>query len=1046
SFKAKGTGYDYKTMRSNITASIKQLQYNKYNYRNADITANFDAGIIHSIGSINDSSLKLRYDIRTNGQSDYPTINGFVRVDTAQLQKLHLYKDTLNFSVRANIKANNLRPRHLDVNMLVDSVKVQQGKDFYQFDSLSLVATSANGRDSINFNSPFATLHAQGAFDYDKIAGAVTQYINHYYKIADSLRVKNIPDQQLTFDGVLKKHPFLPGIIPGLKGFDDINFKGSFTSADKDSALNLSVSLPYVAYQDKSIRNGNIIIGSRNEGLNYTITFDTLRTASNTFYGTRLNGSAANDSVLVSFITQDNKHRDWFGLKASLFTKDNVYSLRLRDSLLLNYERWNAASDNYIRYSPEGLIIHNFHITSDTASILINSRQELANSPIDINIDHFNLKSISSFYNRDTVFIAGILDAKMEVNDLHKALPAFTGNLSIDHLAVMQQPVGNLTLFAQKQSENNITANLALTGNDNDIEGKGNYYLNDALNQFDATILVKKLNVATLQGFSGGSIKNASGNLYGDMTMNGKFSDPRWKGSLHFDSTKFNISELGAGFKIDKQVIQLEYPDIKLDHFVINDSLGHPMTINGAVTIAHIDNFGLQLDIKARDFIVVNAPKAINSQIYGRAAVDADITVTGTAVAPDIEGNIAVKDNSDITIIIPQTSYSKNDGKTIVRFIDRDTFDINPPVIPFTPEKDTVASFAQFLNYNLNLEITKNAALTVIIDPSTGDEIKVQGDAQLNAGVDPGGHIVLSGNYELDKGHYLFNYQVLQRKFDLEKGSTIVFGGEPMKARIDITAVYTVNTSSRDLLENEVGTVDPILANSFNQRIPFKVILHLTGELSKPTIRFDIQMPDENTPINSELRTTIENKLAQIRGDEAATNKQVFSLLLLGRFVGEQSSDFFKGNGTDFSDLARQSVSQFLSSAMNEIAGNLLKGVDIDLNLNSYRDFSNGGNGQRTDLSVALTKTFLNDRLSITLGETFGVQGQNLSTNTNTSFVPDVAVGYKLTPDGKYLLRAYRKNQFEVVLDGYVVETGLAFVVTMDYDKFKELFTRKKKK
>ena len=810
--------------------------------------------------------------------------------------------------------------------------------------------------------------------------------------------------------------------------------------------MNITVSLPYLSYQANTVRNGSFIIGSKNERLNYNIKFDTLHTASATFYGSRLNGSAANDSVLINLVTQDNKHRDWFGLKASLFAKNNLYSLRLRDSLLLNYERWNVASDNYIRYSPEGLIIHNFLITSDTAKIHINSRQESVNSPIDINIDNFNLKSISSLYNQDTVFVAGILDAKMEVNDLDKKLPAFTGDLSVDHLAILQQPVGNLTLFAQKRSEDNITTSLNLTGNGNDINGKGTYYLNDPLQQFNAALLIRRLNVATIQGFTGGSIRNATGSMHGDMAVNGRFTDPRWKGSLSFDTVRFDVAKLGTAFKINNQTIGMNYPDIKLNNFVIHDSLDHPLTINGAITIAHIENFGLQLDMKAKDFIVVNAPKAINSELYGFAAVDADISVTGNSIAPDIEGNISVKDNSNITIIIPERSYGKDEGKTIVRFIDRDTFDINPPVLPFTPEKDTIANFAQFLNYNLNLEITKNAALTIVIDPVTGDEIKVQGDAQLNAGVDPGGHIVLSGTYELDKGQYLFNYQFLQRKFKLEKGSTIVFGGEPAKARIDITAAYTVNTSSRDLLQNEVGSVDAILANSFNQKIPFKVILYLTGDLSKPIIKFDIQLPDENSAINSELRTTIENKLVQIRGDEAATNKQVFSLLLLGRFVGEQSSDFFQGNGNDFNDLARHSVSQFLSSALNEIAGNLLKGVDIDLNLNSYRDFSNGGSAQRTDLSVALTKTFLDNRLSITLGESFGVQGQNLSSNTNSSFIPDITLGYKLTPDGKYLLRAYRKNQFEVLLDGYVVETGVGFVVTLDYDKFKELFTRKKKK
>jgi hypothetical protein len=1046
SFTAKGTGFNYKTMRSDITASVKQLQYNKYNYQNAEITAKLNAGVIDSKGSINDTNLKLQYDIKANVQNEYPSVNGMVRIDTARLQQLNLYKDTLNFSLTANIQANNLKPRNLDINTIIDSVKLQIDNSFYKLDSVSLIATSANGKDSINFYAPFASLQAHGAFDYDQVGDAIVQYVNHYYKISDAVSIKNIPEQQMVFKGLIKKHPLITGIIPGLKTYDDINFDGSFASANTDSALNLTISVPYVAYEDKTIRNGNINMASKNERINYNVKFDTLHVATNTFYATTLNGSAAHDSIMINAITQDNKAKDWFGLKASLYAKDKNYSFRLQDSLLLNYERWNVTKDNYISYSPNGLIIHNFVVTSDTSKISINSRQEIANSPIDIAIDNFNLKSISSILNNDTVFVSGVMDAKMEVSDLDKKLPAFTGNLTVTDLVFMEQPLGTLTASAQKQSETNVAATMTLTGNGNDITARGNYYLNNELQQFDATADIKRLNIATLQGFSKGALKNATGNMHGDFTMNGKFADPRWKGVLNFDTTKFTLTQLGTAFKIDNQKIVFDYPAITLNNFIIRDSLDHQLKIDGTISANKTKTYDINLDINAKDFIVLNAPKAINSEFYGLAIVDVDIKVTGNSVSPNIQGDIAVKNKSNVTIIIPERSYGKDEGKTIVRFIDRDTFDINPPVIPFVEEKEVRSNFAQYLNYNLNIEVKKEAALTIVIDPVTGDEIKVQGDANLNAGVDPGGHIILSGNYELDKGYYIFNYQFLQRKFLLEKGSTIIFAGEPMKAMMNITATYTVNTSSKDLLGNEVGSVDPLLANSFNQKIPFKVVLYLTGVLSKPTIKFDIQLPEENSIINSDLRTTIENKLAQIRGDESATNKQVFSLLLMGRFVGEQSSDFFKGNGDNFSDLARQSVSRFLSSALNEIAGNLLKGVDIDLNLNTYRDFNNGGNEQRTDLNVALSKTFLDDRLTVSLGKNFGVQGQDATSKTNNSFIPDVTIGYKLTKDGKYLLKAYRKNQFEVVLDGYVVETGLGFVVTMDYDKFSELFRRNRKK
>ena len=1044
-FIAKGTGFNYKTMRSDITASVKQLQYNKYNYRDAEITARFNAGIIDSRGSINDPNLKLQYDLKTNVQNQYPSINGFINVDTAKLQQLNLYNDTLNFSLYANIQANNVQPRSLDINTVIDSVRMQLGKNFYLLDSISLIATSAGGRDSINFYAPFASLQANGAFDYDKIGDAVVQYVNHYYKITDSISTKNIPEQQVVFKGLIKNHPLVTAIVPDLKTYEDISFNGSFTSANTDSALNLVMSVPYLAYDEYILRNGDINIASKNERINYDIKFDTLDYAATTFYGTKLNGSAAKDSILLNAITQDNKAQDWFGLKASLYAKDKTYSFSLKDSLLLNYERWEVAGDNYIKYSPEGLIIHDFMISSDTARIFVNSRQEIPNSTIDVLISNFNLKSVSSVMNNDTVFVSGIMDANLEVNDLNKEIPAFTGNLTITDLAFMQQLIGDVKAHAEKLTEDNISANVSITGNGNDITAKGNYYLNNKEQQFDASADIKKLSMATLQGFTGGAIKNATGNLYGDLSINGKFADPRWKGVLNFDTTKFTVTQLGTAFKIDKQKITIDYPAITFNNFIVRDSLDHEMKIDGVVAANQTKSFDLDLDINATDFILLNAPKAINSEIYGFAAVDAYISITGNSVSPNIAGDIAVKDKSNVTIIIPERSYGKDEGRTIVRFIDRDTFDINPPVIAFVEEQEPRSNFAQFLNYNLNIEVKKDAALTIVIDPVTGDEIKVQGDAQLNAGVDPGGNIILAGNYELDNGYYLFNYQFLQRKFILERGSTILFAGEPMKALMNITASYTVNTSARDLLENEVGSVDPQLANAFNQKVPFKVILYITGVLSKPTIKFDIQLPDENIVMSNDLRTTIENKLAQIRGDESATNKQVFSLLLLNRFVGEQSSDFFKGNGNDFNDIARQSVSRFLSGALNEIAANLLKGVDIDINLNSYRDYNDGGSRQRTDLNVALSKSFLDDRLTVSIGKNFGVEGQDAASKSNTGFIPDVTIGYKLTKDGRYLLKAYRKNQFEVVLDGYVVETGLGFVVTMDYEKFTELFRRNKK-
>lgn len=169
------------------------------------------------------------------------------------------------------------------------------------------------------------------------------------------------------------------------------------------------------------------------------------------------------------------------------------------------------------------------------------------------------------------------------------------------------------------------------------------------------------------------------------------------------------------------------------------------------------------------------------------------------------------------TIILPQQSENKDKALSVVRFIDRDTFDL-PETVLFTPQDTNSNSIQTFLRYNVNVDLSKKASLTIIIDPSTGDELKVGGEAKLNVGVDAGGNILLVGNYDLAKGHYILHYQFLKRQFDLLPQSTIMFSGNPLDAHLDIRAEYTANTSAIDLVGNELGDADSRTVNTFNRK------------------------------------------------------------------------------------------------------------------------------------------------------------------------------------------------------------------------------------
>lgn len=86
-----------------------------------------------------------------------------------------------------------------------------------------------------------------------------------------------------------------------------------------------------------------------------------------------------------------------------------------------------------------------------------------------------------------------------------------------------------------------------------------------------------------------------------------------------------------------------------------------------------------------------------------------------------------------------------------------------------------------------------------------------------------------------------------------------------------------------------------------------------------------------------------------------------------------------------------------------------------------------------------------NDRLKITIGSNFEVEGNSRPGEQAANIAGDISLDYQLSPDGRYFARVYRKNQYQVTLQGQYVETGIGFIINMSYNKFKEIWMNSKK-
>jgi hypothetical protein len=210
----------------------------------------------------------------------------------------------------------------------------------------------------------------------------------------------------------------------------------------------------------------------------------------------------------------------------------------------------------------------------------------------------------------------------------------------------------------------------------------------------------------------------------------------------------------------------------------------------------------------------------------------------------------------------------------------------------------------------------------------------------------------------------------------------------------------------------------------------------------KPTISFRLDMPERE---RNALNGVVYNRIKQINEIESELNKQVMGLLVLNSFIPENPLALVNDRGGSGAEgTARKSASKLISQQLNNFAGSLIKGFDVNFDLESQDDYSTGKLQNSTNLNVGVSKSLFNDRIAVSVGSSVNLEGPQQAQQAST-LIGDVSVDYKITPDGRYKIRGYRQNETDAIVEGQIIETGASFIYVIDYDEFRELFHRKKK-
>ncbi|HTI10756.1 MAG TPA: translocation/assembly module TamB domain-containing protein [Puia sp.] len=818
------------------------------------------------------------------------------------------------------------------------------------------------------------------------------------------------------------------------------------SAALRDSSTALA-SRGSVPHSDSSAAARNVAAVSRDSAsapadsssgrqLKYRLDIAGITGSGLTLHQTSLRGYLADNKLFTGLLVKDEKGKDYYRLAGQLDKlSDGLKFILNPDSLLLNHDQWQVSRDNYFLYDSAGIVVNNFSISNKGESLQVKSNPPAPTSPIDVSFTDFKLSTLSRFANQDSLLIDGTLNGKAEVKNI-LSNPVFTSDLQIKGLNYKKDSVGDLTIKVNNEKANAFAADISLQGNQNDVNVKGEYFTGEG--RMDMKLDLRQLNLASVRSFASTQVQAMKGFLKGSLAITGTMDQPTINGNLHFDSAMITPVITGEPLKVSNDNIEFDKDGFNFSEFSFRDSANNKATLDGNVYTSNYRDYKVDVTFNAQNFRLVNAPQTGNQLFYGKLNMDAAVSLTGNPVDDlKADGGIRVNKKTDFVFVLPESNPEIVDRQGVVRFIDR-----NMPGDTLVDHRAKALAAKQSaikgMDIGINIETDSNAIFTMVIDERNGDALQVRGRSNLAFGMDKSGKTDLTGAFEIESGSYNLSLSVLKRKFNIQHGSTITWTGDMTTATLDLTATYAANTPSIDLIANEISDRSPTEINKFKQKLPFLVTLKMEGELLKPVITFDITLPQELLS----LWPDVDQKLQQIRNDQSELDKQVFALLLLNRFVGENPLQSEAGGGSSVGNLAFQSASQILTNQLNQLAASLIKGVDINFDLNNQQDFSTGTEQDYTELNVSVSKRLFNDRITVNVGSNFDVQGTGNANQNASNIAGDVAVDYRLTKDGRYMVRAYRKNQYEAVIEGQVVETGVSFILTLDYNKFREIFGR----
>ncbi|MGI4865697.1 MAG: translocation/assembly module TamB domain-containing protein [Janthinobacterium lividum] len=1055
--RVTGTGFVPPLAKGHAVATVPAIWLNGYRYHNLTLDGDFAGQGFKGKITANDPAVQLT----ANGEIDFNPYHQKVDVTAeiarANLATLGLMSEPLTVRTSAQV---HLRGTQLD--SLLGYAQLRNSRftlrnQVLELDTLDVTSTrTSRGQRQVSLRSELLSATAAGHFEVAAVRRDIEMLWHEYRLNFESnatataayyrrKRQQTLPNYEVNLNLNLKHiNPILDLLMPDLQVADNSHIDGSFRQGETSifqlggkfdsiwygpvhtvaTEFDFTTSkLPYKpeVLAQASVTSARQVLPSLGntekfvvEGVwdQQRINFSTSLAQTGTTNRATINGA-------LSFLPRQVE---------VVFRQSGLH--------LLNKE-YTIAADNVVRISDFGrqFDIQNF--------VLSNGNQRLSaqgfispdpqKPPLELDIANFDIATLNSVIGQR---LGGRLNVKATVSGIYNNL-AINSTLAVDSLVYEGVPIGQVAGRGDWDNPSSqLRVNLDVARQQQRVLTVTGYLApKSTTQQFNLTGTLNDAPVVLAQPFLAGILDKLGGTGQGELMLTGLFSAPNLTGAVDVQNGRFTFGYLGTTYTFADR-ITFTNTSILIPAIKLRDAQGNVATVDGTVNHQGFQNMSLNLRANFRKFQVLNTTRKDNDLYFGAAYATGTATVHGPV--DDLVVDVRATSEAGTRLALPLDNAAKAQQASYIKFVNRNLTDSLKRKQAITAAALAAQNKVDLsgIQLNMNLTVTPDAYLEILLDEATGDVIRGAATGQLRLNIDTRGDFNMFGQVEIVRGAYNFTLQgLVNKEFVVRPGGIITWNGDPLDGQMNVAATYTQRTSLAPILQGGTST-----GSSGAAVVPVTAVMNLTGPLLLPTIKLALEFDDAPSSLQNDLASFI----ALLRNDEQELNRQVFSLLVF-RTLSQQNT-FNSVSLTGQGNAVQNSLGQIISSQLGALTSQIDQNLEIDFNINGLTA------DQLQALQVRLSYSFLNGRLRLTReggisNTTTTTTSPGITTTNQTSLLGDFSLEYFLRPDGKFRAKLrYETTPRTADLINNVnqnqARAGISLLHTEEFNSLRELFGR----